>query len=52
MMAVAGAAMLLGCEREPEVTVNTSEGDEMQKKDITFTFGDSITVDATCGCDE
>jgi len=42
---MAGALMLLSCEREPEVVVNTTEPGEMQKKEITFTFGDSITME-------
>jgi hypothetical protein len=45
MMAMAAAAMLLSCETEnPTVTVQMKQSDEeMQKKEITFTFGDGIS---------
>ena len=46
MMAMAAAAMLLSCENEePTVTVQMKRsGEEMEKKEITFTFGDAMAM--------
>ena len=45
MMAMAAAAMLLSCGKEnPTVTVSTKEPEPMQKKVITFTFGDAMSM--------
>lgn len=45
MMAMAAAAMLLSCgKEEPTVTVITKEPEPMQKKVITFTFGDAMSM--------
>ena len=45
MMAMAAAAMLLSCEKEePTVTVQMKQSEEeMEKKEITFMFGDGIS---------
>jgi hypothetical protein len=45
-MAMAAAAMLLSCENEePTVTVQMKQSEEeMQKKEITFTFGDAMAM--------
>ena len=45
MMAMAAAAMLLSCENEdPTVTVQMKQSEEeMEKKEITFMFGDGIS---------
>lgn len=45
LMAIAAAAMLLSCgKEEPKVTVSMSEPEAMQKKVITFTFGDAMSI--------
>lgn len=44
-MAMAAAAMLLSCgKEEPTVTVIMSKPEAMQKKVITFTFGDAMSM--------
>ena len=45
MMAMAAALLLLSCGKEdPTVTVSTKEPEPMQKKVITFTFGDAMSM--------
>lgn len=45
MMAMAAALLLLSCgKEEPTVTVSTKEPEPMQKKVITFTFGDAMSM--------